>query len=53
MVPDLLEASALQILHHASRRRFVLMFHLDTPGFEAPAVGVAISPNITGTMAIR
>ena len=24
------------------------MFHLDTPNFEAPAVGVATSPNITG-----
>ncbi|KAI3423861.1 hypothetical protein D9Q98_009695 [Chlorella vulgaris] len=37
-----------KILHHARRGYFVLMFHLDTPGFEVPAVGVAISRNITG-----
>lgn len=37
-----------KILHHVRRRRYILMFHLDTPGFEVPAVGVAISPNITG-----
>ena len=38
-----------QILYHPMSRHFILMFHLDTPNFEAPAVGVATAPNITGT----
>lgn len=38
----------LQILYHPIDRRFVLFFHLDTPDFEVPAVGIAVSPDIRG-----
>ena len=38
----------LQIIFHPQRQQYILMFHLDTPAFEVPAVGVATSPNITG-----
>ncbi|PSC71307.1 glycosyl hydrolase family 43 [Micractinium conductrix] len=37
-----------KVLFNAVHRRWTLFFHLDTPNFEVPAVGVAISNNITG-----
>lgn len=42
-----------KLLHHKSRGYWVLMFHLDSPGFELPAVGVATAPNITGPYTYR
>lgn len=41
-------ASLPQILYHPTDKRFILYFHLDTPGFEVPAVGIAVSSKITG-----
>lgn len=38
----------MQILYSAAAEDYVMLFHLDTPGFQYPAVGVARAPNITG-----
>ena len=38
----------VQLAYNKQRRYWVLMFHLDTPDFEVPAVGVATADSITG-----
>ncbi|KAL4443631.1 hypothetical protein ABPG75_011368 [Micractinium tetrahymenae] len=37
-----------KILHHAREGRYILYFHLDTADFEVPALGMAVSTNLTG-----
>ena len=46
--PPPLRMERPKLLHHRRGGYFVLFFHLDTPSFEAPAVGVATSAAITG-----
>ena len=36
------------MMYHPIDRRYILFFHLDTPEFEVPAVGIAVSPDIRG-----
>ena len=49
--PVVRPARGTQILHHRVAGYYVLMFHLDTPNFEVPAVGVATSATLTGARA--
>ena len=43
-----LQHTCVQILFSAATQQYVMLFHLDTPGFQYPAVGVARSAKITG-----